>query len=364
MAPVPGGTGRYSVELAAALAQSADPSDRVRGVTAWHRDLTAARAAGVPLTRLPLPARGLVLAWEHRSGPRLSRADLVHAPTPLLPPPSRAPLVVTIHDTVPWTHPETLTPRGVRWHIEMAERAVEQAAAIAVPSQVVARELLGVLPGLEPARVHVLGAGVSAAFRAEPDPAAVAAAVTAFGLDERPYVLSLATLEPRKGLDVALAALALTAAGGPVLAIVGQPGWGGLDLVGAAARLGLPAERVKLLGRVSDPELHLLLRGARALLMPSRAEGFGLPVAEAMAAGTPVISSDAPALVEVAGQAALVVAREDAGALAAAIERVLTEPGLAESLSAAGRAQAASYTWPKVAERAWALYRSLVRGAN
>ncbi|HEY7048987.1 MAG TPA: glycosyltransferase family 1 protein [Jatrophihabitantaceae bacterium] len=347
LSPVPGGTGRYSAELAAALARTAESSDRVRSWVAWHRDVEPARAAGVSgPSRLPLPRRGLVAAWERGIGPGPSGADVLHAPTPLFPR-RRQPLVVTIHDAVPWTHPETLTPRGVHWHKVMAERAARYADAIVVPTRAVAAELAGLLPARAAERLHPLGGGVARALLAEPAPELVER--MAARLPGR-YLFSLATLEPRKGLDVLMAALDRLGPVAPPLVVAGQPGWGGVEV----DRPG-----VHVLGRIPDDELGVVLRRAAALVMPSRAEGFGLPVAEAMAVGTPVIASDIPALAEVAGDAAVLVPPGDPVALAGAIDELLGDETSLRKLADAGRARALDYDWDAVARRAWALYRTL-----
>jgi glycosyltransferase involved in cell wall biosynthesis len=179
-------------------------------------------------------------------------------------------------------------------------------------------------------------------------------------LPER-FILTLATLEPRKGLDVLIAALARLGAGAPPLLVVGQPGWGGVDIDATARAAGLPVGAVRTLGRIDDADLSVVLRAANALVAPSRAEGFGLPVAEAMAVGTAVVCSDAPALVEVAGDAAMIVARGDDGVLAEAIEAVWADEALRGRLSEAGVLRSARYTWDAVAQRAWRLYRELGR---
>ena len=361
LAPVPGGTGRYSVELAAALARTAADDDTVSGWTSWHRDMELARVGGVDgPRRLPLGRRALAASWERGLGPAPRGVDVLHAPTPLFPP-RRQPLVVTVHDTVPWTHPETLTARGARWHRHMAERAARVADAIAVPTQAVRDELHELLPATR-GRIHVLGAGVSAALRRAPEPAVGARVAARLRLPET-YVLSLATLEPRKGLDLLIEAIALLGPSAPPLVVVGQPGWGGVDLRRAAASAGVDPELVHALGKVSDGELAVLLRGARLLVAPSRAEGFGLPVAEAMAVGTPVVCSDAPALVEVAGDAASIVARGDPVALAAAIGELLADAAKRERLATAGLARAARFDWDVVAHRAWTLYYTLLEGS-
>ena len=350
LAPVPGGTGRYSIELAAALVRTAAASDTVHSWTAWHRDLSPAVVAGVRgPSRLPSPRRALTVAWERDLGPAPRGVDVLHAPT-LLFPPRRQPLVVTLHDTVPWTHPETLTPRGARWHRTMAARAAQRADAIAVPTHAVANELVEVLPGLSPDRIHVLGGGVARALLDVPGDLGLV------GLPDG-FILSLATLEPRKGLDVLIAALGRMGDKAPALVIAGQPGWGRVDLARAADAAGV--RDVRALGRLTDAELGVILRRARVLVAPSRAEGFGLPVAEAMAVGTPVICSDIPALAEVAGDAAVLVPVGDPAALAEALADLLGDEAALRKLGEAGLARAARYDWDAVARRAWDVYRSV-----
>jgi glycosyltransferase involved in cell wall biosynthesis len=356
-ARVPGGTGRYAGELARALARTADAADSVTGWTAWHRDVSAASAIGIGVHRLPLPRRALTAAWERGVGPIPHGVDLVHAPTLLLPP-RMSPLVVTIHDAVPWTDPNTLTARGVRWHRAMAELAAQRAAAVVVPTHVVADQLAAFVGGLAADRISVLGAGVSRELVQEQSSVRTAEVRQRYRLPDQ-FVLSLATLEPRKGLDVLIAALARLGAAAPPLVLVGQPGWGGVDPRQEAARNGLDPAVVQVLGWVPDEDLSVILRQATVLAVPSRAEGFGLPVAEAMAVGTPVICSDAPALVEVAGGAAVVVARGDAGALAEAVEQLANNAAERERLSSAGLVRAVAFDWDQVARQAWALYRRI-----
>jgi glycosyltransferase involved in cell wall biosynthesis len=354
LAPVPGGTGRYARELAAALAEQAPSGAGVRGWTAGHRDLSAARVPGVQGPhRLLLPRRPLTLAWERGLGPAPRRADLVHAPTPLAPPRGRRPLVVTVHDAVPWTHPETLTARGVAWHRTAITRAARQADAVVVPTAAVARELAKrVIFRREPV---VVGEGVSDALTPPPDAPERAARL---GLPDGDYLVTLATIEPRKGLDVLLRALAAPGAPDVPLLVVGQAGWGAVDVEGLAGELGV-GDRVRLLGRLPDADLAVVLSQAAVLVAPSRAEGFGLPVLEAMAAGVPVVSSDDPALAEVGGGATVTVPVGDAEALAAALADVLGSSSDRERLAIAGRARAAEFSWTAAADRLWRLYAAL-----
>lgn len=385
LAPVPGGTGRYSAELAAALARTAAPGD---GVTGWcalrpgHRPTglatrlggaagrlsggrfpagQAATDAAIPGVlgplRLPLGRRTLAAAWSRGLGPAPTGVDVVHAPTLLIPPRRRgAALVVTIHDAVPWTHPRTLTPHGARWHQEMGARAARTADAIVVPTLAVAEDLRSFLR-VPDGRLHVIGEGpADAVLRVGPDAEARARRL---GLPPGGYLLTLATLEPRKGLEVALAALRMLTGPAAQLPLlhVGQPGWGGLDTDAEASKLGVPAGRFRSLGRIDDADLAVVLSRATVLVAPSRSEGFGLPVVEAMAHGVPVVVSDVPALVEVAGPAGTVVPVDDPRALAAAVVRIAGDSALRQRLSGFGRERARHFSWIEAARACWALYR-------
>jgi glycosyltransferase involved in cell wall biosynthesis len=257
-----------------------------------------------------------------------------------------------VHDAVPWTHPETLTQRGVAWHRRMGARTAATADLVIVPTAAVAAELAPFLDLGD--RVRVVPEGADALTVPE-DAAERRAALGAVG----DYLVSVATLEPRKGLDVALSALAEPAAPDVPLLVVGQPGWGGVDLDATAAAQGLREGRVRVLGRLADADLAAVFAGALALVAPSRAEGFGLPVAEAMALGVPVVCSDASALVEVTAGAAVTAPVGDVLALAEALGRVAGDSALRARLARDGRARAAVLTWRAAAERTWAAYGEL-----
>jgi glycosyltransferase involved in cell wall biosynthesis len=349
LADVPGGTGRYTAQLATALARTAPDGWTVSGVVARHADPRAAELPGVAGPQvLPLPRRALVAAW--RAGlPLWPGGDAVHAPTPLAPPPRRGrSLTVTVHDTVAWTHPETLTPRGVAWHRKMIAAATARADAVVVPTRAVAGELARFAPGRAP--VEVIGNGVSREV--------LTGDASVSGLPER-YVLALGTVEPRKGLDVLIEAMASAGAPHVPVLIAGQPGWGGVDLTALAERHGL--RNLRLLGRLTDAELACVLRHASVLAVPSLAEGFGLGLLEAMAAGVPVVHSDAPALVEVAAGAGVTVPRGDTAALANALRRVVEHRQGTTHLVEAGKRQAARFTWEAAARAVWKLHTRSVR---
>jgi glycosyltransferase involved in cell wall biosynthesis len=235
----------------------------------------------------------------------------------------------------------------------MALRVAATADLVLVPTHAVASELRTYLDLGD--RVRVVGEGADTLV-VPPDAEERRARLGAVG----DYLFSFATLEPRKGLDLALSALAEPAAPPLPLLVAGQPGWGGVDLASTAASLGLPPERVRALGWLGDEDLASVLSAAVAVVAPSRAEGFGLPVVEAMSLGVPVVCSDAPALVEVTAGAALTVPVGEVVGLAEALGQVAGDTALRERLSAAGRARAATMTWRAAGEATWAAYAEVL----
>jgi glycosyltransferase involved in cell wall biosynthesis len=367
VAPVPGGIGRYAEELTRQLIATAPAGARVSGIVSAspEPDYLAIRQklpGLIELYKSPLARRELSAAWAH-GFTRLPGSGLVHA-TSLLAPLHRhdsvsAPgeqTVVTIHDAVPWTHPETLTPRGVSWHRRMAKRAERYADAIVVPTHAVADELSDILQ--IDGRVRVIGGAVGSGLVLPDDPAARARELD---LPDR-YLVSVGTLEPRKGLEPLIRALARKETGDIPLLVVGPGGWGGVDLDAVAQEAGV-ASRVRSLGHISDSDLAVVLSRATAFVFPSLAEGFGLPVLEAMSFGTPVIHSDAPAVSEVAGGAGYEVAREDAKGypkrLAEAIAAVTSDDELASRLRLLGQDRTHAFSWRDSAEKVWQLHSDL-----
>ena len=327
---VPGGIGRYVRSLVAAL-----PGVGVTPVTF----AAGARPPGIDGVYVDLgrPRGG----WRYEAWHRLrwpvvhAPGAVVHAPSLAVPPPGRRPLVVTVHDLVVLRHPELLTPRGVAFHRRGLELARREAAVVVVPTAFGRDEL--VAEGFDADRVHVASHGVALPPVAPADPGA---ALARRGV-RPPFVLFVGTVEPRKGVPELLAAHAALRAdrGHPDLGLVlaGAMGWGEIP--------DLSAPGVQALGEVDDVTLDALYGAAVALALPSRYEGFGLPVAEAMARSCPVVVSDAACLPEVAGGAGVVVPTGDVDALAGALERLLGDEIFRGERVAAGRARAASFTW-------------------
>jgi len=271
----------------------------------------------------------------------------------LVPPKRHGALVVTIHDVVPWTHPETLTSRGLGFHQRMGARATREADVIVTPTFAVAEQIRDILsPSGEVVAVH---SGFSGALRVPDD----ARERRSRHVATDGYLLFVGTAEPRKGLDTLLDALSEPTLAGQTLVVVGPRGWGGVDVAQDAQSRGI-GDRVSVTGRVGDLDLAALYAGARLVVMPSRAEGFGLPVLEAMALGVPVVTSDDPAMREVGGGATQVFPVGDPAALGAAVVRVLGDEALRAQMIASGRSRALDFNWLDTARTLWDLYARLV----
>ena len=254
------------------------------------------------------------------------RFDVLHCTTLRGPYRSRAPVVLTVHDLAVLRHPEAFRP----WHRLTARAALagaRKAAAVVTVSEFTKGEVVELL-GVAPERVHVVPNGVEPLFA----PAGPAA--------DGDYVLAVGTLEPRKNLARVVDAAKL---GGVELRVVGARGWGGVDVPG-------------WVGRVPDEELARLYRGARCVVYASLYEGFGLPVLEAMAGGTPVVTSAGGATEELAGDAAVLVDPTDVEAIAAGIAEAERRR---EELVPLGLARASAFTWQRAADTLEALWREL-----
>ncbi len=327
------------------------------GVAAWHRRRPDAPFdPRVPIRHVPLPRLGLYEAWHRARRPRvelLTGRDtaLVHATGGVIPR-TRLPLVVTVHDLA-WIHyPEYFTARGLRFFERAHELTVAEAAMVLCPSDATRRDCLA--HGIRADRLRVVPWGVEAPAADDDHFATVLARL---GLDRRPFVLAVGTVEPRKNLGTLVDAMARLGGDTPAidLVVVGPDGWHG-ELAALEARA---AGRVRLLGFVDDPTLWALYRGAALFCYPSLFEGFGMPVLEAMAAGCAVVTSAGTACEEVVGAAGMTVAPDDIEGLSRVIGDLLIDPDRRAELGAAARERALTYTWSATAAATVSAYREV-----
>ena len=339
---VPGGTAVAAVETARRL-RSRDGLELV-GVSAWHRHLPPEPwRPPIAVRRLPAPTHVLYETWHRLRRPHLERATgrvaVIHA-TGVAVPPRTASLVVTVHDLSYLVYPEFFTRRGISFFRRALELTHRDADLVLCSSEATCRHCLA--EGFDKARLRVVPLGASAATASEEE---VARVRREHGLRDR-YVLWVGTLEPRKNLPRLLEAFRGIDTDAE-LVLVGPRGW--------KHELELPP-RVRLLGFVAAADLAPLHAGAAAFAFPSLLEGFGMPVVDAMAQGTPVVTSRGTSTAEIAGEAGVIVDPLDVAAIRKGLARLLEDEQLARRLGETGRVRAATYTWERTAELTAAAY--------
>jgi glycosyltransferase involved in cell wall biosynthesis len=294
------------------------------------------------------------------------RLDLYHSPDFVLPPVGDIPTVLTVHDLSFLRMPQFFVP-AFRTYLETAvSRAVRRADHILADSESTRRDLAELLEA--PAgKVSVLYPGVEERFRAVEDREALAHVRDRYGLPER-FVLGVGTLQPRKNFEGLVAAFGHLlgvehSLAGVGLVIAGGKGWLAEDLTALAARYGV-GDRVVTVGFVNDHDLPALYTLAAVFAFPSWYEGFGLPVLEAMACGTPVVSADNSSLPEVVGDAGLLVDAASTEELAHALGVLLLDEKRRTQLIEAGHRQASRFTWRHAAQQLVEIYSNTVTAGH
>ena len=358
---VPGGTAVAALGMARGVTATGDAE--VVGVSAAHRGPPP--EPWVPpfeVRSLGLPRIALYESWHRLRVPKVERAtgrvDVVHA-TAFPTPPRSAPLVLTIHDLAWLEDPAHFTARGLSFFRRGLDLALRDADLVVCPSETTRADCIR--HGFAAERVRVVPLGVVA------DPASpedVAAVRGRYGLD-RPYVLWAGTIEPRKNLGGLLEAYRRLDTDID-LVLVGPKGWNeDLDARlgddGSPRRSAKSSDRdhVHVLGFVPAADLPALYAGAAAFCFPSFMEGFGFPVLEAMAQGTPVVTSAGTSTEELAEGAGILVDPRDPASIATGMERALSDEALGKELAAAGRERARSYTWERTGRMLVDAYREV-----
>jgi glycosyltransferase involved in cell wall biosynthesis len=367
VAPVPGPIGRYAEALTRALVATAPRDCQVEGVVSsslpsdYERLLDALPGLS-GLYKSSLARRELAAAWQF--GLTTSPGGgMIHAPS-LFAPLRRhdrtnpgEQVVVTVHDLVAWTHPQSLTTASVAWQKAMLKRARRHADAIVVPTHALAERLAAIADFGD--RVRVIGTAPRPGLAVPPE------------ADERSARLALppeylvveGTLEPRKGVVDLLHALGRPGVPQIPLVVLGPQTWGEQHVATVAEEAGVAPARVIAVEPGDAADLAIVLAGATAMVAPSHDEGDGTALIEAFSLGVPVIHSDAPAYAEVAADAGIEVPIGVGGGyvdrLAAAVTAVVEQPEVAERLSIAGTDRAQAFSWRDSAERVWQLHADL-----
>ncbi len=274
-----------------------------------------------------------------------SKADVFHVSNLIRHAPKRPKLTATIHDFTSRLMPELHTADNIRADQSYAQNILKQATRLIAVSENTRQDAIR-LVGLDPDRIEVIYSGVPEVyFGAQPRPT------------ERPYLLFLGTIEPRKNIDTLLDAWqGLHLQNDFDLVIAGASGWSSGKTL---ARLASRIPGVRYLGYVPEDELPGLTAGATAFIYPSLYEGFGFPVAQAMAAGVPVITSNTSCLPEIAGDGALLIDPRSSAEIQSAMEKLLTSPSLQAQLRTAGLARAQQYRWETCARKSLDFFRRL-----
>lgn len=349
------GVGRYVAELLGALTRLGqldvvvyhDPRKPVPGIDACDVETVSVEAGKYSLAGQVEMARRV----------RRDGLDVFHSPFYAVPLVASCPVVLTVHDLIPFRFPiyRPVKLAVVKAGYRMAARKAKQIIAVSKNTATDAQKILGV----SASRITVVHNAAAAVFQPQAKQCELAALQEKFGV-EPPYVLAASASNWRaKNLEGALQALAVAQNKAGFQTVIYGP-QEGIRAAGGSARWGLLEMRIA--GPVETGELAALFRHARAFIMPSLYEGFGLPVVEAMACGCPVVTSTGGSLAEVAGEGAQIFDPADVAGMAAAVAKLVTDEDEARKWQAAAVRRAADFSWEKAARETMAVYHRAYSG--
>lgn len=360
-----GGIGRYTRELVQALVD-------LNSVDEFHffsarlpNNQSLSPAVNVSHHAAPFSERWLYRLWYRARLPMpvqwfTGPLDLYHSPDFVLPPTSGyIPTLLTVHDLSFLHYPETFPIALVEYLNRVVPWSVNRATHILADSKATREDLLTMwqVPG---EKVTVLYSGVNEQFKPIEDEGVITAARQKYGLDDRPYVVAVGTVQPRKNYQMLIRAFRPVAMRLPHnLAFIGGKGWLDEAMKSEVEQQGL-SERIEFTGFVSEEDLPALYCGASLLVFPSLYEGFGLPVLEAMACGLPCLVSNASSLPEVGGSAAFQLSPTDELKWSEAMMWLLADKEKQVQMKEAGIKQAHSFSWNKAATELMQIYNFLL----
>ena len=362
----PFGTGRYARHLLTAMRQL-EPQSMFTPWSTWTDCDTAGKASlreRYGWRKIPVNRKLTGSAWAFLKGPPLefwagNDHDLVHVGECVYPVRTKKPMIVTIHDIGPLTHPALFT--SVRpWLMKMGLRqTIDEAAAIISVSQSTADIFQDYFQIDLGDRIHVVHEGVNPKYLTEPDFKALDG-ITDLPPEGTPFLLTMGAISPRKNLPLVIETLERLSTTIPHhLVHVGIPHWDADDFF-VALKQSKIADRIHLPGYLNDDQVHALYNKAHAYIYPSLFEGFGLPLLEAMAASCPIITSNISSMPEIAGDAALLIDPTSLEEMAEAIHSICTDDALIERLRQNGRARIRQFSWEKCARETLEIYNKVI----
>lgn len=354
------GVGHYIARLIESLGNGAGRGSVERLLILSNRTLAVPRSERIETFDSP-PIR-LRPLWMQFVLPRIlhrTRPDLVHFTNYVVPLGLDLPFVTTFHDMSLSLLPRCHTVKKRLLTARLLPFAARNARLILTPSESTRRDVLRLLP-VEPARVRVIPEAAASFFR--PVTSGRERLDRVYGV-RPPYLLYVGTIEPRKNLARALRAFSRIAPSHAALrfVMVGPLGWKYAEILREMERPEL-AGRVSRLGYVPEEDLPAFYSHATAFVYPSLYEGFGLPIVESMACGTPVLTSNGSSMAEIGEGAALLVDPLDEAAIASALDRLVADPALRDELRARGLLRAAEYSWERTGRETVAAYRAACNG--
>jgi glycosyltransferase involved in cell wall biosynthesis len=377
------GLGRYAQELVKGLVDLLLPDRVLEDAGRFPRPAVASHAASPlhltvfyhqrgeahldpPIDRLPrITTRLSVRPWRlatalayftHVGMDRMfDDAAVFHATEHLLPRLKKTRSVFTLHDLIFQFDPDSHKPLNIAFLKTMMPRFLRAADAIIAVSECSKRDAIN-LYGIPADKIHVIYEGVDPKFTPITNEVKLSEVRTKYRLPER-FILHVGTIEPRKNLPLLFEIAAQTK---EHIVVAGKLGWLTDPILAKVKELGVE-DRVTFTGFVADDDLPPLISAAHVLAMPSKYEGFGLPILEAMACGTPVISSNTSSLPEVGGEAALYAWPDDVRSWIGIIDRVWNDPHLRAALRERGLRQAAKFRWATMAQQTAEVYRTVCK---
>ena len=360
-----GGIGRYTRGLVHALTATPLRDEYVLLVAGRGND-PELNAPGFHIRNLPIDERYTNIIW-HRAGLPFPKVewftgpiDIFHSPNFVLPPVARASTALTIHDLSFIRVPQCAEPSLREYLARVVPKAVARADRVLADSHNTKKDIIELLE-VSPDKVDVVPAGVDDRFRPIDNSNSLESVRRKYDLGKGPFILSLGTLEPRKNFTGLMEGYALLKREQKLphrLVIAGGKGWLCEGIFETVRQLQLEDD-VTFAGFIADEDLPALYNLADLFAFPTLYEGFGLPVLEAMACGTPVVTADNSCMPELVGDAALLIDANDTGELADAMGQVLSDRELRDSLIGRGLARARRFTWAQAARKLLEAYSRL-----